>query len=77
MSDESGDAIDNGPGAPDGHAESATAAGVACILVAIGALRAVVRALRQGRGRRWPASKAVGEPADFTPPHGDPLMPRT
>ena len=77
MSDESGDAAHIRVGTNDWRAESAAVACVACSLVAIGAIGAVFSLRRTAVGtRRWPAPKAVDEPADFTAPHGDKLRPR-
>ena len=49
---------------------------LACSLMAIGAIGAVVGLTRSGRStRRWPALTEPG-PGDFTPPHGDKLLAR-
>jgi hypothetical protein len=49
---------------------------LACTLIAIGAIGAVVGLARSGRStRRWPALTEAA-PGDFTPPHGDKLLAR-
>jgi hypothetical protein len=77
MSDESGDAGHIRAVTYDRSAASAAVACVACSLVAIGAIGGMFGLRRRAVGiRRWPAPKAVDEPADFTAPHGDKLRPR-
>ncbi len=77
MSVDRGDAAYIRVGMYDSNTESVAAACVACSLVAIGVIAAVFGLMRAAVGtRRWPAPKAVDEPADFTAPHGDKLRPR-
>ena len=75
MADQTGDV---GGGTWMGQQMPATAAAcLACSLITIGALGAIVGLLRAPRRRtRWPAAHLVPGPADFTPPHGDKLLRR-
>jgi len=77
MSDEGGYTENFRMGTDDRHAESRAMACLACSLVAVGAMGAVIGLMRRPRGvRRWPAPKAMPEPMDFTAPHGDKLLRR-
>ena len=69
---------DVGAGSWMGQGTPATVgACLACSLITIGALGAIVGLLRTPRRRtRWPAAHLVPAPADFTPPHGDKLLRR-
>jgi hypothetical protein len=79
MEDEMPEMSSDMAGSSTSHDSAWTVDGQACLacsLVAIGAIGAVIGLMRSGRTpRRWPALTTPA-PADFTPPHGDKLLAR-